>query len=352
MFQLTFLGTSAGVPTKQRNVTGLGVALVNPHSQHRHTPWLLIDCGEGTQQQILHTTLSLTQLRAICITHVHGDHCYGLAGLLASMAMGGRIEPLTLIAPRAIEKLLDTLTITTELYFPYAIEFIALESLQYTDEQGETRFHAVDLTLSASHLVSIEPIALSHRVASHAFKLHQRIDYTILDIQKLTDMGLPPSALWGKLQRGETVVLDDGATLSPTDFVRAESDETTIIVAGDNDSPNLLATHMAGVTLLVHEATYTQATADKIKARMDGFDPKHSSAQQVATFATTANLPNLILTHFSGRFQPFDNPNDVTSNMGHIRQEVEKYYQGNFWLANDFDGFNVTHQQVKKWDNN
>ncbi len=81
MLQLTFLGTSAGVPTKQRNVTALAVECLNPYQNASQTtkkrPWVLIDCGEGTQQQLLHTKLSLHQLVAICITHVHGDHCYG-----------------------------------------------------------------------------------------------------------------------------------------------------------------------------------------------------------------------------------------------------------------------------------
>ena len=92
-------------------------------------PWLLIDCGEGTQQQLLHTKLSLHQLTAICITHVHGDHCYGLPGLLASAAMSGRRQPLTLIAPKAIATLLDAIVLTTELYLPFAIDFIAVEDI-------------------------------------------------------------------------------------------------------------------------------------------------------------------------------------------------------------------------------
>lgn len=349
MLTLTFLGTSAGVPTKQRNVTGLGITFNNPHSRQKHTPWLLVDCGEGTQHQILHTPLSLQQLRAICITHVHGDHCYGLPGLLASMAMNGRTIPLTLIAPMAIGKLLDALTITTELYFSFEIEFIALETLKIeslrkeslTIQNAEVQFEPIILDIGDGEQITIEPIALSHRVPSHAFIISQQLSYTALDKEKLLAMDLPPSKIWGSLQHGYDVTLDDGRVLKSTDFAYQQIDTTRIIVAGDNDRPELLKEKLADVGVLVHEATYTQAIADKVSQREDGFNPMHSSALQVASVAESVKLPNLILTHFSGRFQAFDKPASSTPNMGHIRVEVEQAYSGNCWLANDFDRFEV-----------
>ena len=94
--EITFLGTSSGVPTKNRNVSGLAIKKQDSKS------WFLVDCGEGTQQQLLQTKLSLKYLTAICITHVHGDHCYGMPGLLATTAMSGRTEPITIIAPEGI----------------------------------------------------------------------------------------------------------------------------------------------------------------------------------------------------------------------------------------------------------
>ena len=92
---IVFLGTSAGVPTKTRNVTGIAVR------EERGNGWYLVDCGEGTQHQILHTNLSINALQAIFITHIHGDHCYGLPGILASAAMNGRKAPLK-ISKRAV----------------------------------------------------------------------------------------------------------------------------------------------------------------------------------------------------------------------------------------------------------
>ncbi|WP_366941568.1 MBL fold metallo-hydrolase [uncultured Kushneria sp.] len=111
--QLRFLGTSAGVPTRTRNVSAL--ALI-PERQRR---WYLIDCGEGIQHQLMHTPLSLARLEAVLITHIHGDHCYGLPGLLASASMAGRRAALTVVGPRAVRDYLEALKATTGLHLGF-----------------------------------------------------------------------------------------------------------------------------------------------------------------------------------------------------------------------------------------
>ncbi len=350
MLKLTFLGTSAGVPTKQRNVTALAIECLNPHSsgvqqggrQHNNQskksrPWVLIDCGEGTQQQLLHTKLSLHQLVAICITHVHGDHCYGLPGLLASAAMSGRREPLTLIAPKAIATLLETITTTTELYLPFALDFIAIEEV--LAEQGDT--NKINISLSDQHQLDIDITRLSHRVASHAFGITQTISRRLLNTDKLVADGIPASALWGKLQQGEDVTTEDNRQLRSVDYVDNEIQRTRVVVAGDNDAPNLLSKAVINADLLVHEATYTHEVMMAIQARNPDYDPMHSSAHVVGTFAQKMNLKNIILTHFSARYQNFDNPDSETPNMAYIRLDAQSVYQGNLWLAEDFDQYMV-----------
>ena len=366
MLQLTFLGTSAGVPTKQRNVTALAIECLNPHfvqaksndselnyTQHKKSrPWLLIDCGEGTQQQLLHTKLSLQQLVAICITHVHGDHCYGLPGLLASAAMSGRTETLTIIAPKAIAQLLDAVIITTELYLPYAIHFIAIEAL--LSEQKEATKAEIILELDKQHQLTIDITKLSHRVPSHAFGITQIINHRRLDTAKLKAENIAPSKLWGKLQQGEDVTTDQGQTLCSADYVHNEQLRTRVIVAGDNDTPECLTDAVQDTDLLVHEATYTAEVLAKIQSRMRSqnpdfdadFDPMHSSAQRVGQFAQDAGLNHLILTHFSARYQSFDNPDSSTANMSDIRIDAESTYHNNLWLAADFAQYLVTGQSL------
>lgn len=340
MLRLTFLGTSAGVPTKQRNVSALAIECLDAHpsdsvhSAKKSRPWLLIDCGEGTQQQLLHTKLSLHQLTAICITHVHGDHCYGLAGLLASAAMAGRTAPLTLIAPQAIAKLLDTLTITTELYFPFAIRFLAIEEV-LSQHAGK-----VLLETAPSQTLEIDITPLSHRVPSHAFGITQTLYHRVLNTDKLKAQGIAASHLWGKLQRGEDVITDDGQPLQAIEYVDSQRQRTRVVIAGDNDTPECLTVALQASDLLVHEATYTAEVLAHIQAKSQSadlpFDPMHSSAAQVGSFAQQLGLPNLILTHFSARYQSFDNPKSRTANMGHIREDAQSAYHGNLWLAADF----------------
>ncbi|MGP4714560.1 MULTISPECIES: MBL fold metallo-hydrolase [unclassified Psychrobacter] len=354
MLKLTFLGTSAGVPTKDRNVTALAVECLNPylshskasHSKASHSkasasqpskksrPWLLIDCGEGTQQQLLRTTLSVHQLAAICITHVHGDHCYGLPGLLASSAMSGRSEPLTIIAPQAIAQLIEAVKVTTDLYLPYTINFIAIEEV--LSQAKDSQDNKIRLKLTDQHHIDIDITLLSHRVPSHAFGMTQKISRRTLNTDKLIADGVPASKIWGQLQQGEDVYTKEGKRLYSADYVNTEEKRTRIVVAGDNDTPTCLQTALQDTDLLVHEATYTTQVLAKIQAKNLEFDPMHSSAALIGQFAQDRGVPNLILTHFSARFQSFDNPDSRTPNMGHIRTDAQSTYQGNLWLAADF----------------
>lgn len=340
MLRLTFLGTSAGVPTKQRNVTALAIECLNPYlsglrqdsRQHnkKPRPWLLIDCGEGTQQQLLHTKLSLHQLTTICITHVHGDHCYGLPGLLASAAMSGRRDPLTLIAPRAIATLLDAFTLTTEVYLPFAINFMVIEDV-LSQQEGK-----VVISLDTQQQLAIDITPLSHRVPSYGFGITQTISRRTLNTDKLKVDSIPASALWGRLQQGKDVCTESGQQLRSVDYLNTERQRTRVVIAGDNDTPACLTSALRDTDLLVHEATYTSQVLTNIQAKNPDFDPMHSSAQQVGKFAQDIGLNNLILTHFSARYQSFNNPNSRMSNMGHVCLDAESAYQGNLWLAADF----------------
>lgn len=333
----------------------MAIECLNPYlasaKQHskKSRPWLLIDCGEGTQQQLLHTKLSLHQLVAICITHVHGDHCYGLPGLLASAAMSGRTESLTIIAPKAIATLLDAIMLTTELHFSYTINFIAVEDVLSEQEKAKTD---ITLELDKQQQLTIDVTKLSHRVPSHAFGITQTISHRRLDTAKLKAENIAPSQLWGKLQQGEDVTTQEGKHLLSADYVHNEQLRARVVVAGDNDTPTCLVGALQDTDLLVHEATYTAEVLAKIQSRIQtqnsdfdadsdpdteaGFDPMHSSAQLVGQFAQDIGLNNLILTHFSARYQSYDDPDSSTANMSDIRLDAESAYQGNLWLAEDF----------------
>lgn len=308
MLHFTFLGTSSGVPTLTRNVSGLAIR------NSKNKDWILVDAGEGTQHRIQQAKLSLQNLIAICISHVHGDHCYGLVGLLASAGMNARTAPLTIIAPKEIQQWIAVTAQLTDLHLPYPLHFIdaneATQIQQLTDN------------------LSIQAHPLSHRVPSFAFSMIAQYTQKKLDTQALIQLGVPKGKAWGDLQQGLDIQFN-GQTLKAVDFTQLQIQRAHAIVGGDNDRPELLAQACEDAQLLIHESTYTQAALDKV-----GSGPMHSSAKMVAEFAQQQGLSNLILTHFSPRHQ--DNAGQQA-----IAEEVQAFYQGNFYLAHDFDQFSL-----------
>lgn len=346
MFRLTFLGTSSGIPTIDRNVSAIAVECINHNTHAKNHPWLLVDCGEGTQQQILKSPLSFGALQAILITHMHGDHCYGLAGLLASLGMHGRKGALTIIAPQAILTLLTTLKETTEWHINYDIQFFAIEE----QLQSTKKDNGYQLRLSDDHKINIDIYALSHRCASYGFALTQEIFKQNLDTQKLTKLNIDKQEWRNIIKAKHQTQLQIGQhVLNPQEFIINKQEQLKIVIAGDNDDPSLLTQAVMNAKALVHEATYTENIRQKILARpieMGGFDPKHSSAQMVAQFAYRERVPMLILTHFSARYALFEDEGAKQPNMGHIRAEARQYYDGMLVLARDFLSVLITDEKV------
>jgi ribonuclease Z len=303
--EFQFLGTSSGTPSKTRNVSGL--ALRGPGGG-----WSLVDCGEGTQHRILHTTLSLHDLRAVFVTHLHGDHCYGLPGLLASAGMLNRTAPLTLVGPAPLRAFIEGVMATSELGLPYPLEIVAVEDLAGSRILPD---------------LAVDAIALSHRMPSWAYRFSERAVERRLDTVRLRAAGIAQGPVWGALQRGEDVRLDDGRVLHAADWLLAPRRPRTVIVGGDNDTPALLLDAARTADVLVHEATYTEDVLARV-----GPGPMHSSALRVARMAQEAGLPNLVLTHFSPRYQDGDGP----LSMAALEAEARGAYAGRLFLARDF----------------
>ncbi|XLZ71304.1 ribonuclease Z [Massilia sp. SR12] len=308
MLKLTFLGTSSGVPTVRRNVTALAV-----HTS-LNRDWWLVDCGEATQHQLQRISLTVHDLVGICITHIHGDHCYGLPGLLASASMTGRKQPLILVAPAGVKAWLDATLLHTELFLTFDIIHV--------DLAAQAEVHRQDGLL-------IERFPLSHRVPSFAFRFTFEHTRWKVDHDALRARGVPPGPAWGLLQQGQDVPLADGSTLAAADFRARHSERAVAVIGGDNDTPALLAAACEGADVLVHEATYTEATLQKV-----GPGPQHSSAQRVAQFAEQAGLPSLVLTHFSPRY-------DNREGMAALEAEARQHFNGTLLLARDLQTYEI-----------
>jgi ribonuclease Z len=301
-------------------VTALALRSLGGVRAARH--WVLVDCGEGTQHRILRTSWSLHELRAIFITHMHGDHCYGLPGLLASAGMLNRSAPLTLVGPAALRPFLEGVMATTELGLPFPVAYVDVARLVEEDVLAD---EFPDLVVRAT--------LLSHRLPSWAYTFMEREVERKLDTAKLAAGGVARGMAWGELQHGRQVTLSDGRVLEPRDWLLPGRKPRKIIVGGDNDNPGLLVEEARDAEVLIHEATYTEAVLKKV-----GPGPQHSSARMTALAAARAGVPNLVLTHFSPRYQQKqDGKGPLT--MADLENEAREVYGGQLFLASDFDRF-------------
>ena len=308
--KLTFLGTSAGIPTKERNTTALAVGL------EKGRDWYLFDCGEATQHRLLHTPWSAARLKAIFITHVHGDHCYGLPGLIASAHMQGRTEPLIICAPDGIEQMLRAVIQHTDLgHLRYPLEFRRSDDTDFSYEDRN---------------VQVSATALSHRVPCFAYTLDEKPPLKV-DPDKMAARGIAEGPLWGQAVRGETVRVD-GRDIPGASLCNAAWPARRIVVGGDNDQPELLHDKLRDAALFIHEATFTE---DILAS--NGGKYQHSTAAMVARSAAHCAVPNLILTHFSQRYRPQASANN--RGLEELREEAAAIFSGQLFMANDLESY-------------
>lgn len=315
--RLTFLGTSAGTPTTERNVTALALAIDDSKQ------WYLVDCGEGTQHQLLRCRYTLNHLKAVFITHVHGDHMYGLPGLLTSASMQGRTAPLTICAPEGVQPFVEAAlhyAAVTDLPFELHFKITDQEGFEYQDRAFSVTAHE-----------------LSHRVPSFAYRFTEKTVSTQLDQNRLERLHVPRGPLWGNLQRGESVALEDGSIIHPEQVMQPPPNSRVAVIAGDNDQPELLINALMQAHLLVHEATMTDEVLQKV-----GSTWMHSSARMVAQAAQKSGVPNLILTHFSGRYRLSAKAGPASVKV--IQQEAREFYEGTIDLARDLGTWEVTRE--------
>lgn len=274
------LGTSSGKPTVKRNVSALAVA--------REGEWLLFDCGEGTQIQIIRAGLNPSRLAAIFITHFHGDHFNGLPGLLSTMGMNNHNRELTLVAPAGILEYLDTLARLKILHINYPLNVVEI----HKDTLAPNQLTPVHQT--AQYVVSACP--LDHRIFSTGYRVDENPKPGRFNLEKALELGIPAGPSFGRLQSGQTVTLDDGRIIHPSEVLGPERPGKSVTYCLDTRPCQGSRELAREVDLLIHEATYAEEYTE------EAISYGHSTAAQAATIAREANVKSLLLTHFSTRY--------------------------------------------------
>jgi len=279
--QVTFLGTSSGVPTRGRNVSAVALRL-----PQRSELWLF-DCGEGTQHQFLRSELRVSQLRRIFITHMHGDHVFGLPGLLASLGLAGSCPGIDLYGPDLLRDYLEGVLRTSSTRIGYPLRS---HKVRQAAASGTLVFEDDDLQVRCTPLI--------HRVPAYAYRVDQKPRAGRFDIAKAKELGIPPGPIYGELKAGRTVTLDDGRIINGASLTGPERPGASIVYCTDTVFSEAAVQLAQGADLLIHESTFCHSEAELAIAR------QHSTSTMAAQTALEAGVKQLVLTHLSPRYMP------------------------------------------------
>jgi len=267
-----FLGTSSAAPTLERNTAS--VVLGTTEGQ------LMFDCGEGTQRQMLYAKLNPIKLKAIFITHMHFDHIMGLVGLLMTMDLLNRSEPLTVIGPAGLKEMLD--------FF---------EQRLYMNHQYDIVYRrAMPGTVYGSGEVSVEAESAVHSTESYSYRVTQRKFKRKFHPERAIALGIPQGPLWGRLQIGEEVVLND-KTIYPDQVCDPPAKPLSVGISGDTAYSENLVKFFKGVDLLIHEATFSAELQGRAAEML------HSTSIDAAHVAQQSGVGFLAIYHFSERYK-------------------------------------------------
>jgi ribonuclease Z len=279
MMQLYFLGTGAGMPSNARNVSALALNVLG----ERNATWLF-DCGEGTQHAILKSPIKLSKLEFIFITHLHGDHIFGLPGLLSSRSNYGNESPITIFGPVGIKQFIETSFKLSDTHLRYEINYVEWSS----PDMGEILYEDDQFVIKIAPLI--------HRIPSCGYRIEEKSKPGQLRVDLLERDQIPPGPDYAKIKQQEFVVLEDGRRIESSTYLGPSIPGRILAVAGDTKICEGSRYLLANANVAVHEATFNDEFAHLAGEYF------HSTAREVATIAKEVNTTKLILTHLSARY--------------------------------------------------
>ena len=272
--QLTILGNGAGGPFQGRNYT----AQVLQVEQH----YFLIDCGEGTQHQLYRYRIPMERINQIFISHLHGDHVFGLIGLLTSYCLKQRSKKLEIFSPPGVQELIETTARLSGVLFSYPITF-----------------HEVDTTIASivfeNKQMEVSTIPLLHRTACTGWLFREKPKPLNINKDKIVEYNIPFAMIPG-IKAGADLSLPDGRVVANSEITLPPRPRRAYAFCSDTAPSEAVAHAVQGVDLLYHEATFTEAQVEEASLSF------HSTALQAAKIARQAEVKKLLIGHFSGRY--------------------------------------------------
>ncbi|HEY9430367.1 MAG TPA: ribonuclease Z [Blastocatellia bacterium] len=274
------LGTSSGKPTLRRNVSALAVV--------GEGEWWLFDCGEGTQTQIARAGISPQKLAGVFISHLHGDHFNGLPGLLSTMSLDQREKELTLVGPTGIDEYLRLLARLNICHVNYPLRLREFDAQYFAGGKQELVYE------SARFTVTTRP--LDHRIFALGYRLEEKTKPGRFNLERAKALDIPPGPLYSRLQSGQSITLEDGRMIHPSEVLGPPRPGKVVSYCLDTRPCANAVKLSENADLLIHEATFTEELIEE----SNHFG--HSTAIQAAEIAIEAKARRLLITHFSSRF--------------------------------------------------
>lgn len=268
--EITFLGTSSAVPTKHRNHTSIALKAFGEV--------MLFDCGEGTQRQLIEAKISPMKIDKIFITHYHGDHILGLAGLIQSIGFRGREKDLDIYGPKGLLSLINAISHMGFFQINYNLNLHEIEEGIILDEEKYI----------------VETVKVEHNITNMAYSVTEKKKPRFLR-EKAIELGVPVGPLFGKLHNGEEVTVN-GETIKPEEVLGDTRQGKKFTFSGDTRPCEQMIKLAENSTILIHESTYEEADKEHAIANA------HSTVKEAANIAKEANVNQLVLTHISTRY--------------------------------------------------
>jgi len=273
--KLTILGSSSALPTSERYPSA--------HVLNAHERLFLIDCGEGTQMQLRRNRIRFGKINHIFISHLHGDHIFGIYGLLSSFSLMGRKSPLHLYAPENYQQILRSHLSDFDINLSFEIDFIPLK--------GNDPFLILD-----DKYLTVTAFPLQHRVPAFGFLFREKLSDRNIVKEKIDEYQIPTVRI-PAIKKGEDFITSDGLVISNSELTLPPHEPLSYAYCSDTSYFKRLASFVKGVTLLYHEATFDKSLSKL--AEVTG----HSTTLDAAKTALKADAGCLIIGHFSSRYK-------------------------------------------------